>query len=541
MKTYIYIIILFLCSLTSNSQDWQWGFHMGSEGNDHGKSSCLDLNGNVYTSGKYGEPPIFNWPFAVFQNDTLPILGKNDIFLVKYDPYGEEKWVKRIGNINNTETESGGVYSDHTKKQIYLYGSFQDSIQFDSINLVGNYLKDTYISKMDTSGKTIWAKKIIGPGTETAGDISFDDHGNFIINGATFLGASIDTFSIPPGIFYAKFDSLGNCLLVKRCYGLNNVSNGTLPYYKNNRYFVSGFFSDTTIIDSLTLISKGNKDIFIASYDENLSLIWLKTFGWSGDDNTFNITIDNQSNMYVAGHFTDSITFDGLTYYGEGRDLFLAKFDSTGNNIWFKSIRSNENGENYIGEITFSNNTIYISGGFSDSISFDTNVLFGSQKNAFVSSYTSDGIHIAAFSFENSVITGLIVDDIGSPVVTGYFSNSTNLGGISLNSYGNSDAFVGKHDAITNIEDLQKVINKLNIYANPANEEIHIVIPDDFKHASVLNLSIMDNKGRIVKEYKIDSDESLTINITTLASGMYQVLLDNNKKQYVGTLIVNRR
>jgi hypothetical protein len=540
MRPFINLLFFLLSSLVSYCQSWHWSLQLGSEGNDLPINIALDFNDNIYAAGYYGAPPIFNWPFAIFQNDTLPIHGFNDIYLTKYGQNGVQHWAKRIGNMNNTESESAGVYSNFEKTKLYLFGSFQDSIQLDSIYLNGHYLNDIFIAQIDTSGKTLWAKKIVGPGTELAGKLDFDDKGNFMISAVTYSGAIIDTFNITPGLFYAKFDSLGNCLLVKKCYELNGSTIGTLPYYKNNKYYISGYYADTTIIDSITLISKGNRDIFIASYDENLSLIWLKSFGGIGDEQTNNIVVDDQSNIYVAGHFTDSITFDGLTYYGNGRDLFLAKFDSLGNNIWFKSILSNDDSENHMVNMVHPNNSIYICGRFSDSISFDSTFLFGAQENSFVASYSLEGVHSTAFSFDNADITNLIVDDLGNPLITGYFSTTTTMGINTFNSYGFNDIFIGKHDAITNIEDLQKVINKLNIYANPAKEEVHIVIPEDFKQASVLNLSIMDNTGRIVKEYKIDGDESLTINITTLASGMYQVLLDNNKKQYVGTLIVNR-
>jgi hypothetical protein len=520
---------------------------MGSEGSDQATRICMDLDNNIYCTGTYGSGPhqVFTTSDAIFQNVTLPIdiHGIDDVFLAKYNQYGIQQWVKRIGNLNNTSWESAEVFSNLEKDKIYLYGKFQYSILLDTIQLTG-WDEDLFISQIDTNGKTIWAKKIGGVGVETGGDIAFDENRNLIINFVTYSGAIIDTFTVPAGIYYAKLDSLGNCLFVKNSYELSNFSIGTIPCFKNHKSYVSGYFTDTTIIDSITLISNGGKDIFIASYDENFNLIWLKTYGLTGEDQAFNIAIDDHSNLYVAGYFTDSITFDGVTYYGSGRDLFLAKFDSLGINLWFKSIRSNESGENYIGRLLYSNNLIYFSGGFSDSISFDSNVLFGALENAFVSSYSINGEYISAITINNSRVSGLIVDEAGAPILTGSFNNTANLGSIVLNSYGLhglDDAFIAKHDAMINVEDIQKGINKLFIYPNPANEEVHIQVPEDFKHSSFLNLSIIDNVGRFVKVNRIVPAEVLTINISMLSSGMYRVLLSNNNMQFVGKMILSHQ
>ncbi|MBD2448797.1 MFS transporter [Nostoc sp. FACHB-152] len=79
--------------------------------------------------------------------------------------------------------------------------------------------------------------------------------------------------------------------------------------------------------------NQGFKDVWVAKYDSNGSQIWGKQFGSSGSDNVYAIATDNNNNFYLAGE-TGSSWFSPKQ--SEAADFWVAKYDSNGNLLWGK-------------------------------------------------------------------------------------------------------------------------------------------------------------------------------------------------------------
>jgi hypothetical protein len=75
--------------------------------------------------------------------------------------------------------------------------------------------------------------------------------------------------------------------------------------------YVTGFFSNSINFDNGNLISSaGGKDIFIAKYDGSGQLAWVKGIGGSGDDEGKDIVVDNNGGIYLLGNFSSVVDFD---------------------------------------------------------------------------------------------------------------------------------------------------------------------------------------------------------------------------------------
>jgi len=70
--------------------------------------------------------------------------------------------------------------------------------------------------------------------------------------------------------------------------------------------------------------------------------IWQLHFGSNRDDHGNSLTVDSESSVYITGNFGNDITIgeNNLTSNGE-YDIFLAKYDKDGNNIWAKNLGGN--------------------------------------------------------------------------------------------------------------------------------------------------------------------------------------------------------
>jgi hypothetical protein len=80
-------------------------------------------------------------------------------------------------------------------------------------------------------------------------------------------------------------------------------------------------------------------DVVVAKYDRDGTRLWIREFGSSpgffGDDIPTSIAVDPLEGIYVAGYTSGSM--EGFTNQG-GRDIFIAKFDADGNQIWERQL-----------------------------------------------------------------------------------------------------------------------------------------------------------------------------------------------------------
>jgi hypothetical protein len=142
---------------------------------------------------------------------------------------------------------------------------------------------------------------------------------------------------------------------------------------QGNVYSVSRF-SGTITVDTFTLISSGSSDVLIIKHDPTGQVIWARNYGAAGQDDPNAISISPTGAMYVTGTFTGTSNFgsNSVTTVG-GADIFYAKFDLNGNNIWLKSVGSA--GTDVDGGIEYSavDSCVICTGSFQTSITLGSN------------------------------------------------------------------------------------------------------------------------------------------------------------------------
>ncbi len=177
------------------------------------------------------------------------------------------------------------------------------------------------------------------------------------------------------------------------------------------------------------------------------------------------ITVDENGNSYVAGYFySPTITFDTITLinFSNGIDIFLAKYDSSGNVMWAKRFGGNI-GEFPLGIALDLNGNIFITGSTgSTSIIFGAFTLINTiapKTEVFTVKFDNSGNALWAkmcTGSSNDYVHALTVDKFGNCYVTGFFYGSTiTFGSIVLSNIVTSglqkpDYFIVKYDPMGN-------------------------------------------------------------------------------------------
>src|SRR6185503_13759649 len=101
--------------------------------------------------------------------------------------------------------------------------------------------------------------------------------------------------------------------------------------------YVSGWFSGTAQFGGQSLTSFGLQDIFIASYDTSGTLNWVKQAGGTGNEVCAGIVTNDQGDSYITGWYSGTAVFDDSTIVSSGSyDMFIARYNAEGQLLWVK-------------------------------------------------------------------------------------------------------------------------------------------------------------------------------------------------------------
>ncbi|MFA6978575.1 MAG: PQQ-binding-like beta-propeller repeat protein [Ignavibacteriaceae bacterium] len=220
----------------------------------------------------------------------------------------------------------------------------------------------------------------------------------------------------------------------------------------NGNSYVTGFFEGTTTFDTMTLTSYGGFDIFIAKYDNAGNCLWIKQAGGTLRDNGLGISTDATGNCYVTGFFNGTTTFDTttITSYGSN-DIFIAKYDSTGNCLWVKQA-GGASGDIGYGISTDATGNSFITGAFGGTATFGTKILTSyGNPDIFIAKYDNAGscmwVKQAGGTFAEDGY-GISTDAFGNSYITGDFQETATFGTTTITSFGAYDIFIAKYDDI---------------------------------------------------------------------------------------------
>ena len=280
-----------------------------------------------------------------------------------------------------------------------------------------NFMKKVYVSfcllftfcSEDSFAQTnnwIWGRSAVGTGSQALSvSVNADHFGNAFITGqfhdptisfGPFTLTNSDPSQVTTDLFIAKYDSIGNVLWAKRAGGNSFDKGWSVTTDLGGNLLVTGDFASATItFGSTTLINSSTiSDVFLVKYNTTGNLLWAKSAGGSGNDIGHSVTTDNAGNIYISGYFNSpTITFGTTTLTNSGdRDAFLVKYDTNGNVIWAKSAGGAAL-DDFSSVCTDGYANVYVTGQFlSPTISIGSTMLTNSGNRDFlIAKYDSSG------------------------------------------------------------------------------------------------------------------------------------------------------
>lgn len=275
-----------------------------------------------------------------------------------------------------------------------------------------------------------WIKEIV---VETSGQedggIAFDSENNFYVAGDSIINFNGDINSGYQDILVIKYNAAGDM----QWSDLTGTSASDLVEDiafddSENALYVAGH-TTLSLHDQAVI---GDRDIFLIKYDADGNRVWTIMDGTALEDRTYDISIDSNGNIYLAGMTYGN--FDGDTNSPTGRDIFVAKYNSSGSKVWTRQEQGN-NWERAEGITIDSNDNIYITGytaspelngetsnGSNDSFIIKYNSAGALQWTRLIGTIDSEyGYGITTDSSDNVYVAGQTTGDMGGRVNQGGF------------------------------------------------------------------------------------------------------------------------
>jgi hypothetical protein len=291
-------------------------------------SFISDVAGNIYIAGNFSSNGI------ILGTDTLTSKGFTDIFLSKIDSNGNFLWTKSAGgddidHVNCIDIDdAGNIYISGD------YSGISIIFEADTLTNDSAYYQDIFLSRYDNYGNFNWAVSLGGTGGDYPYCIDLDNSGSIYLAGTfrSPIISSGSSFVVNSGaydVFLAKYSNIGDLLWMKSIGGSNDESCSAVKTDNSGDVYISGLYEGPYItFGSDTLTCAGYSDIYFLKYDANGIISMKKSLGGEGFESVRPILFDNSGNIFFAGSFESQnliIGIDTLTNNGD-RDIFLAKF-----------------------------------------------------------------------------------------------------------------------------------------------------------------------------------------------------------------------
>lgn len=232
------------------------------------------------------------------------------------------------------DTEPGAWQWDIQSSAALFSSEYGNGVASDSNGNVffHGVFNGIYLAKYSPAGVLLWSRGFSTNGN--AHGIAVDASGDVYIIGeylgqGNFGGPPIDGFLSGFSIYVCKYSGVDGTWRWSRGFSSNSfqLSNYgiNIAIGSDGHPIITGQIANATFDSGSTIPGTGVYLVKLSTADG--APIWYKAFGAGRGQG---IGVDSAGNIWITGHFLQTINFGGSTFTSEGYGMFIAKFNSSG-------------------------------------------------------------------------------------------------------------------------------------------------------------------------------------------------------------------
>lgn len=220
-----------------------------------------------------------------------------------------------------------------------------------------------FLAKYSASGVLLWARQVFDHGS-LGGDYAIRGVGTDAAGNIYGVG---DTVGALPGnvnaggrdVIVVKYDPAGNVVWLRQFGSTNNDWGNAIAVDANGNSFIVG----DTLGQLPDQDANRGYDFYIARFDAQGNRQWIRESGTASTGHTDaanSVAIDAAGNAYMAGVVGN--TYGTSPRLNTATDAYVAKYDSSGNQLWFSRIAGEGSEIAYAVAASVDGSAIYLAG-----------------------------------------------------------------------------------------------------------------------------------------------------------------------------------
>lgn len=249
----------------------------------------------------------------------------------------EYEWAVAAGGSQHDKVR--GIALD-AEGNVLLTGEFTGAATFGDLPVTAVGSMDFFIAKVSPSGKFLWVCTGGGDKIDRGYAITVDSLGNSYVTGHyESASARFDAQTIASvgdyDLFVAKYDPQGKLVWLRSGGGVGYDYGHGIAADRLGNVFVTGAVVGEAEFAKTTIGNPGPAHVFCLALDGEGVVRWQRTAAGKGASSGHGIAVDHKGNCYVGGYAAGDSSFGGQAITtAVGHDLLVAKLNAQGELVW---------------------------------------------------------------------------------------------------------------------------------------------------------------------------------------------------------------
>jgi len=524
------ILSFFFLSFSLSAQSWNSLVQIGAIGTESIDDLQTDSDQHLYACGR------FNSSFEI-EGTTLENVGNADVFLLKMNADASLDWALSGGS--SSLDASAGIAL--TETDIYWTGTYWLNATFGEIELTAEKsAKSIFLLEYNLEGEATWDLSIHGTGTKSVTDIKSDDQGNIYLTGSfsdsLFVMDRALRAKSETDLFVLKLNESHELLWLIQAGDEGVTLPERMAITSNGDIILAGAIQGiATFGDDVVETNTSDDDVFVARFSADGEGIWGRKAGGVHGQFCSALTLDEEENIYVGGNIIGVMKLsDDLIIQSPNlaNNLFLLKYNADGMPIWAKSMGGFD--PELVTDLRYKDEQLVLSGYFRESLEIDdfSATATPNLNTAFLASFdlTGQSQWVKVIKGDNQIFLDEIAfnHQTGEILGAGAFNGSLEFDNEIYETNGFYDVFIGSYGGIfTEVKETGKNELSFKISPNPASEFIFIKTEEEAFETEVVNI-----QGQVL----LKSKNEKTIDVSRLPTGIYLLKIkskENNSRRII--------
>lgn len=455
--------------------------------------------------------------------------GDLDYFIWKMDENGNEEWQRSFG----------GSGADHlycinlTHEGGYILGGSSNSPKSGDKRDENLGLDDFWVIKLNPTGDEEWQFTLGGKGMDILLSIQQTQDRGFILGGTSdsSKGSNVEDY-----LYQKAEDSRGSMDF----WVVKISEQGELEWQKTigGRYYdvlrsiyqtedggyILGGYSNSIASGEKSEKNLGEGDYWIVKLNPAGTIEWERTIGGDKDDELFALIPTEDNGFLLGGSSNSRISNLKQVDNSQGADWWIVRTDEQGEIQWQKTYDIAQN--DMLVDITKTQDGDFLLSGYAKAEKYNEQA-----EREGIEDYVVIKIDNQGKELWRKFMGGKGSDRLETTIKSrdgGYILAGTSDSGADRDkgakNQGRDDYWIVK--LLDKDTELQTDVQRLEIYPNPAEDYVNVLIHEDFKET---DLQIFDMMGALVLKQKI-KNKITPVDIRQLQTGAYliKVVTENN-------------